>query len=323
MITDSLKGTNRSEQPYEMVTRYPLMAPYWEDKIAKMENIKIPIYMAGPFGAGGLAGDLDGFLAVASKDKWLRIFNVGEWPDLYDPKNVEDLRRFFDRYLKGVENGWEKTPRAQVAVFDPGGVDQLNIPKSSWPLVETEYQKFYLDAVTDTLSRHPVTKASSVSYDAKTGQATFTIRFEEDTYVIGYPKLHLWVEVAGANDMDLFVVVQKIDDNGKVLRTENGYEGPGGSLRASLRALDPKRSTDYQPVQAFRENEFLGPGQIVQLDIAIAPTGMLWHKGQQLRLTVAGDVLKGIAAAINAGNHIIHTGLKYESYLQLPIVPLK
>ena len=28
---------------------------------------------------------------------------------------------------------------------------------------------------------------------------------------VGYPKAHLWVEADGADDMDLFVLIQKLD----------------------------------------------------------------------------------------------------------------
>jgi len=61
----------------------------------------------------------------------------------------------------------------------------------------------------------------------------------------------------------------------------------------------------------------------VRIDIAILPTGLVWYAGEQMMLTVEGNKLKGNAAAINKGMHIIHTGSKYECYLQLPIAPQK
>ena len=62
------------------------------------------------------------------------------------PANQKDLLKFFDRYLKGIDNGWESTPRVRVSVLDPGGTDEVNVPYTGWPLKETKYQKFYLDA---------------------------------------------------------------------------------------------------------------------------------------------------------------------------------
>ena len=36
--------------------------------------------------------------------------------------------------------------------------------------------------------------------------------------MVGYPKAHLWVEARGADDMDLFVLVQKLDAQGTPLQ---------------------------------------------------------------------------------------------------------
>jgi putative CocE/NonD family hydrolase len=321
MISESLRGRSKFERMYKTIEKYPLMNPYWEDKIAKLENIKVPIYAAGGYGG------FEGFAKAGSKDKWLRMTTENDWGDQYNPKNLEDLRRFFDRYLKGIDNGWESTPRVRLVVQDPGGVDQANIPKTSWPIEGTEYKKFYLDtagAGRGALSVQQPAKASTTTYDAKSGMAVFSIKFDKDTYVVGYPKLHLWVEAEGAKDMDIFAVLQKLDDKGNVLEVTSAHSGPGpfGGLRASLRALDPKLSTDYKPVHAFRKNEFLSPGQIVALDIAILPTGIVWREGQELRLMVAGDLFKGPTNAHNEGKHIIHTGPQYDSYLQLPIIQI-
>ena len=78
---------------------------------------------------------------MASQDKWLRIHNSQEWPDYYDEANVEDLCRFFDRYLKDVDNGWEATPRVRYAVHDFQGGDQVNVPADAFPPKEVTLSK--------------------------------------------------------------------------------------------------------------------------------------------------------------------------------------
>ncbi|MFW7347924.1 MAG: CocE/NonD family hydrolase [Pigmentiphaga sp.] len=316
----SMRGSNLYEEPSVTAQRHPLMNAYWEDKIADMSRIEIPMYLVGSYGLEIAAAELDGFHRVASRDKWLRITEKGLWNDQYTPENVEDYRRFLDRYLKGLDNGWERTPRVRMTVLDPGGRNQRHVPASDWPLPDTRYRKAYLDAATGTLSPRPVGAASSASYDARTGTAVFVHRFDRDTRLIGYLKLRLWVEVAGADDGDFFVTVQKTGADGKVLETAEGYKETGGRLRASMRALDAGRSKDFMPVHAFRKPERLRAGQVVPLDIAIAPTGMVWRAGQELRLTVAGDALKGVTAPSNAGRHVLHTGGKYQAYLQLPVI---
>ena len=47
----------------------------------------------------------------------LTIHDTQEWYDLYSEKRVEELTLFFDRYLKGSDNGWEKTPRVRASLL--------------------------------------------------------------------------------------------------------------------------------------------------------------------------------------------------------------
>jgi uncharacterized protein len=94
-------------------------------------------------------------------------------------------------------------------------------------------------------------------------------------------------------------------------------------LRACMRALDSDKSTPYLPVHAFLEPKKLAAGEVVQLDIALMPTAMQWHKGQQLKLTLAGTYVKGSGLplpTLNKGTHVIHTGGGTASYLQVPSV---
>jgi predicted acyl esterase len=138
-------------------------------------------------------------------------------------------------------------------------------------------------------------------------------------------KLVLWVEAVGADDMDLFVTVQKTDVQG------NSYRATSGQQRVSLRRLDPEKSTSFKPVPTFRERELLARGQIVPVQIAMQPLGMMWRTGEQLLLTVGGDKLginstnfRGMSSVTNSynkGYHIIHTGPQYPSYLQVPVIP--
>ena len=205
-ILRHLYGHNRVEDIPAMVAKYPLMNAYWGDKKANLEQINVPAYVVASYTHPlHVRGTFEGFRRISSKDKWLRVHNTAEWPDYYTPAYVEDLRRFFDRYLKGIDNGWEKTPRVHMSILDPGGTDVVGRAEDEFPLAQTHYQKLFLDAATDRLSPDPVTKESIFRYKADDGKgkATFTITFDQDTELTGYMKLRLWVEAEGANDMDL------------------------------------------------------------------------------------------------------------------------
>src|SRR5277367_3275942 len=47
----------------------------------------------------------------------LRIHDTQEWYDLYQPVTNDELQKFFDRYTKGIENGWESTPKVRVSLL--------------------------------------------------------------------------------------------------------------------------------------------------------------------------------------------------------------
>jgi predicted acyl esterase len=100
-------------------------------------------------------------------------------------------------------------------------------------------------------------------------------------------------------------------------------------MRVSHRELDPKLSTHFQPVQAHLKEEKLKAGEIVPVDIEIWPHSRIWHKGQQLRVLVSGHYIREgwfepfFWDTNNKGKHIIHSGGKYDSYLQIPVIPPK
>jgi uncharacterized protein len=326
----------RIESTVGRLEDHPMWDDYWADKRPKVEDIQAAAYVGADIATAlHTAGTIDAFRRIGSKDKWLRINNTNEWYDQYDPKNQEDLLKFFDHFLKGEDNGWTDTPQVRVAVMDPGqgGEEKVNVPYDAWPLSETDYVKYYLSAADKgSLTTEAPSDAAQVEYDAESGETTFTITFAEDTQIVGHAVAHLFVEADGNDDLDVFALVEKLDkDDSPTLPSELAMAyfpmpppGVPGRLRASMRELDEDLSTDYLPVHALTTAKKLKKGEIVALDIAMMPTAMRWHKGQKLRLTLAGTFVRGSGlplTTLNKGKHIIHSGGDSASYLQLPIVP--
>jgi len=342
-----LSGGARVERLDMMANAHPLMDAYWQDKAAKLESINIPAYIVTDVVTDlHRMGTFEGYRRLGSKDKWLRVNNRQEWTDQYDPANEADLLKFFDYFMRGTANGWQNTPKVRMAVLDPGGEDRLNVPYTSWPLEHTKYERLYL-AANQQLQSAPPIEAVQASYPATTGQCIFTHRFDTETQVTGYLKAHLWVEAKDADEADIFVLVEKLDKDGKLLVPDEVSArqyipippaGAHGRLRVSLRKLDPKLSTDFLPIQSFDEPRILQAGEIVSIDIAIMPASEIFHAGEQLRLTISGHEFlappatkapSGVLAFMgampplptkNAGVHIIHGGGDHQSFLQIPVV---
>ena len=341
-------GQGQREDLVAEAKRDPLMNDFWEDKTARFDQITVPAYVVASYSNTlHTMGTFRGWRQIASEEKWLRIHASQEWPDYYEDANVEDLRRFLDHYLKGVDNGWEQTPRVRYSVLDLEGRDRINQPAGTFPPEDVEYTKYYLNGRSRALQPEAPAAGVPAIYNAETnpGLASFIVRFTEETVLVGYPKARLWVEAKGADDLDLFVLVQKLDANGSHLQqftvpnhsamlqdlTERGasvlrYKGSNGRLRVSARHLDEKLSTDEVPAHTFDRVEKLQPDEVAEIEIDLSPIGLVFYAGEQLRLVISaqnalGPVMPAIREYVpqNSGQHVIHTGGRYPSYLQLPI----
>ncbi|MEW2483446.1 CocE/NonD family hydrolase [Mycobacterium sp. NPDC049093] len=346
---NSYWGKGRKEDILAEAERYPLMNGLWQNKIPRVDRINVPAYVVASYSNSlHTVGTFRAWRGLGSEQKWLRIHDSQEWPDYYDEANREDLRRFFDHFLKGEDNGWEETPRVRYAVLDLEGGDQVNLRADSFPPHGVEYTKYHLDGGTRTLCVGAPGEEVTTTYEAEAnpGLVSFIVRFDTETTMVGDPKVRLWVESKGSDDMDLFVFIQKLNAQGTPLQeftvpnqsaaihdlTEQGasilrYKGSAGRLRVSMRHLDDTRSTDEVPVHSFDRVEKLSPGEVVDIEIELSPIGLVFRPGEQLRLVISakdlfGPWMPGLREYVpqNQGRHVIHTGGSRASFLQLPVV---
>ena len=291
MIAETFSSAyGRLEDQPRMIVEKPFMCDYWEDKAAKVENIEIPAYVVASYtNAVHTHGTFAGYRRMASKEKWLRVHNTQEWFDYYTPENVEDLRRFFDHYLKGIDNGWENTPKVRLSVLNPGGQDIVGREENEFPLARTEYRKLYLSATDSTLLATLPTDTATNTYlsTADNAKITYRYRMEQPTEITGYMKLHVWVSAPDNDDMDLAVRVEKLSKDGKPLPDKTGaIIAATGMMRVSMRQIDKSKSTEAEPYYPFTTEQKLKPGEIVPVEIEIWPMGLLFDKGEILQLTV-------------------------------------
>lgn len=345
----SATGAKREDMVAEM-DKYPLAdAELWKDKCAEVSKITIPAFFTASYSNTlHTMGTFRAWREIGSKEKWLRIHDTQEWPDYYDEDNTEERRRFFDHYLKNVDNGWENTPKVRYALIDFEGGNKLNQIADTFPASEVQYEILYMDGRMRTLVSQPNEQEIAIRYqvDGLPMRTSFQKTFTEDTALLGYPKVKLFMEVDGYDDMDVFVWVQKLDKRGNVLSefivpnhgaalqdfTQDGastvrYKGSWGKMRASMRHLDEENSTDIIPAYTFDRVEKLSKGEIVELDIVLSPVGLQYYAGETLRVMVStkdelGSIMPGTPGCIpdNRGTHILYTGGKHASFIQIPIL---
>lgn len=349
VLQDAFVGDNQREDLIGDVAAHPLLDALWERRGADFAKIDVPAYIVASYtNTIHTPGTFRGWRSISSEQKWLRIHSTMEWPDFYRTEAQEDLLKFFDRFLKGLENDWEATPTVRYTLHDLEGNDRTELAADQFPPAEAVATRFYLDAANGALTTD-APAAASTSYDAETseGLASFSLTVDSDTAFIGYPSVRLYAAAEDADDMDIFVLLQKLDKNGELLEqitvpnngpqmvgiTRNGAsilinKGSNGRLRASLRKLDMEQSTADVPVQSFNTEQKLTPGEVVAMDIALFPTGVLLYPGETLRLTISGQNVLGGAMPghenvqpNNKGRHVIYTGGETASYLRIGTMP--
>jgi predicted acyl esterase len=322
--------------------------------VPRLDRITIPALVCASWSDKGLhtPGTFEVYRRIASQEKWLYNHGGKKWERFYSPDGNANQKKFFDHYLKGVDNGWQNTPRVRIEVRETR--DEYTVrAENEFPLARTQYRKLYLNAQEGSLDPQPA-KPGKVAYNStQGGNASFGITFDEDTELTGYMKLKLWVSAESADDMDLFVMVKKfggpcdvdtvlcktleeVVGKGRVakgneiqFRGMNGYANDmvsRGQMRVSQREPDEKLSTPWQPMQKFQGEKKLQPGEIVPIEIALVPSSTLFRKGESLTVFIQGYALTGHPLMyydwlLNKGKHVIYTGSDHDSYLQIPVIP--
>jgi hypothetical protein len=313
--------------------RHPLDDDWWAGKRPRLEAIDVPALVCASWSDHGLhtRGSFEGFERMGSRHKWLFTHGRRKWQTFYSPEARDFQRRFFDHFLKGEANGWERTPRVRLEVRKTREEFAVRV-EPVWPLRGVAYTPLYLDATTGQLRGQPVPDAAAVRYRS-TGRrgrdhAWFGYRWSSETELTGSMTLKLWVSTSEGDDLDLFVVVHKLGPAGDEVFFYgfNGFAKDAvakGWLRVSHREMDAGRSRPGRPWHSHRHRQPVTAGAVVPVEIEILPSATLFEAGSSLAVEVLGRDGARYPAfrhrpTVNRGYHTIHTGGPYDSHLLVP-----
>lgn len=200
-------------------------------------------------------------------------------------------RRFFDHWLKGIDNGVMDEPRVYYFTYGaPAGREWT--AATAWPPLATKLVPYYLGAKTlSTTAPSTVTAADdfTVDYEASAsdpashGLIYETATLERATQITGHAVVDLWL-TSTANDSDLVAYVQNVAPDGSTT-SYNMH----GRLRASQRKEDtPPYNNLGLPWHPFREADAqpLVPGEPAHLRFDILPFSMVFEAGHKIRLVL-------------------------------------
>jgi uncharacterized protein len=237
-----------------------------------------------------------------------------------DVDYAAEAQRWFDRWLKGIDNGITREPPIHYFLV---GTDRRAAWRTSdvWPPNEMESRRLYFatgpagasnSAGKGMLVPTPPTAASAamahtVDYTTTTGKKArwAAINWPHDypdmrtndakalsftgaplqaaVQVVGHPIVRLWLTTV-APDLDVFAYLERVDDNGSSTYVTEGV------LRASHRAVSqaPYVYLGLPYRNHFRaEAQPIPPGQPIELVFDLLPMAVQFPAGSRIRVTIA------------------------------------
>ena len=349
LIPQAERDAKRSDYVNNILA-HPLLDDWYRERMPRYENIEVPSLVVANWGglALHLRGTIEAFTKIASKQKWLKVESGPYFTTPMLPKSIALQLRFFDRYLKGMENGWENEPRVEVSIRGTDDSVKRWIPDTQWPMSGTQWTRLHLDLAAAALTAQAAAKSGTASFDASgEGIAFRTAPLDRELVFAGPLKLRLWIS-STTPDADFFITLRSYDPQGNEATFVTAIEPKSpvsqGWLRASHRKTDAKLSTEWLPSHTHDVEQLLKPGEVVQLDIPVWPASLALPAGHCLELIVAGKdferplpegapkgALRGSGLYLHkdpvdrpperfAGTYTLHSGNGRECYLLLPVV---
>ena len=321
------------------------------------EEIKVPTYTGAGWHALSYKQHLQG------AQQWFRGIKVPKKLILSGPAHMErpfhsfhdEILRWYDHWLKGIDTGIMKEPPVKVWVM---GANQWRYG-DDWPLPETQWTKYYLHSW-ERLRSEPFVSGSREAYADPDAFAqmpptqTRTVQnlrymtdpLPEDTLVAGPVSLTLYAEI-DQDDTNWIVILKDVGPDVSVRTAREGERDlPGnlpereltrGWLKASMRELDVKRSTPWKPFHKLTRSSRkpVVPGEINEYQIEIMSTANLFEKGHRICLEITClDMPTGAGLETNVEYipyhicssktvlHKVYHNEKYPSHLLLPVIPV-
>lgn len=308
----------------------PEDGPYYWKRSAwtKLHKIKVPVYMmARAHNPLHSRGQLDAFNRIDAPKKLLVVntgpFMFGGWLLFYYsiPFN-EEILRWFDYWLKGIDTGIMKEP--PVAIFDDGTGEWCY--ENEYPLGGTVWKNFYFHSnpaggsageppygllthetpENEKPDKYDIPESKSLVDAGKPVLAYVTPLLTESVQVTGPVSMVLY---GSSTTLDTAWIVKMGDlvADGKVAFLSKGW------LQASYREVDVARSKPGQPFHSYRNPTLLEPGKVYEFQIEMLPVFHTFKAGHKIWVQIASDDNPIVEAS---NSHTLHT--IYKEILPVP-----
>ena len=260
---------------------------------------------------------------------------------------VEEQLRWYDRRLRGIDNGIDDEPPIRIFVMG----ENVWRSEAEWPLARTELTRFYLHspraanslAGDGTLSTtHPEAEpADTFSYDPNDPVPTLggpfmmltssgpwdrrPVERRDDVLVYRSARLEEDVEVTGPVEVTLYASSDAPDTDFSATLVDVYPDGRAVILCEGIRPARFRESLAHPtPIE---------PGQVYELRIDLWETSNLFKRGHRIGLEVSSSnfprfsrnlntgAAPGISADMRVANQTVYHDAQRPSHVTLPVIP--
>jgi len=309
---------------------HPFDGPFhWERSASRMfDRIRIPVFLLSRWSAWAihLPGAIEAFEKLSGPRRL--VITETSWEGGFGRpwhENHELVLRWYDHWLKGVDNG--VMDEAPVKIFVRGRNTWRS--EKEWPLTRTRWTKLYLreGGRLDATPPQPHERPDSFINEPWLGAnkaspcvAYSTAPMAADTEYTGPHALYLYADLDG-EDAHWIVVINDIAPDGSKTQVTKGW------LKASHRELDAERSRPERPYHPHTRAQAVTPGVVTEYAIEIRDSAYVFKKGHRMQLVIRGQSSPWEDFAIffhlnhmNTVRHRIHHTQQCASHLLLPLV---
>lgn len=365
MVEDWLRITQFSPNALKIWKSHPAFDVYWQgvDMSNKYSRVHCPAVHIGGWFDIFIQGTINAFLGYQTKGgpktRRKQKLIIGPWthavfqdkagelsfPNAKNPPtHYHDAWRWFDHYLRDVDNGVDKEP--PVTYYVMGDVSDPNAPGNywrtaeTWPPVKASFTPLYLHP-DKTLSWKKPSKGGKLTYtydphdpvptlggyqltipagpmdqrkiEGRPDVLVFTSKsLKEPLEITGRVRVILWAS-SDAPDTDFLARLCDVYPDGK------SYNICEGIIRACFR-------------EGFKQPKWLKRGKIYRFEIDLWSTSIILNKGHRIRLHITSSSYPGWEANPNTGKLIYQPGeariahntiymdAHHPSYVLLPVV---
>lgn len=328
------------------------------NRIREIEQSKVPLYrISGWYDGACVNSTIKAYLNIRTSEKLL----IGPWDhgphehispftksNKYDFAMYEEMLRFFDYHLKGIDNGIAKEPR--VHYYQMGAEEFRS--SEVWPPLGFQTETFYLNEQ-NSLSQDmpqgdkksdyrcdytvgtggqsrwnsltPLYRNGDTEYNGRAEMNKKMLCFDapaaaEDREITGHPVVELYLS-ADAEDVQLFAYLEDVAPDGSVTYITEGM------LRAAHRheSSEPRPYQWAGPYHTFNRSDMqpLRQGEVAKMSFDLIPTSYLLRAGHRLRLSIAAaDVDHFDLNNITTPNLSIHHSPVYRSKVEVPMMTI-